>query len=116
MGGAFVFLGSKGICNSLAILYSGITNPAIVLLRENYVNREDSAVTATFGKQSPGGRGDCFVRKSVLLAMTVTLVAAGSRAMQFGVSPFQKSYASLTGFFYSGGKFRDSDQTTGITT
>ena len=87
MGGAFVFLGSKGICNSLAILYSGITNPAIVLLRENYVNREDSAVTATFGKQSPGGRGDCFVRKSVLLAMTVTLVAAGSRAMMLIPKP-----------------------------
>jgi len=90
MGGAFVFLGSKGICNSLAILYSGITNPAIVLLRENYVNREDSAVTATFGKQSPGGRGDCFVGKSVLLAMTVTLVAAGSRAVAIWCKSFPK--------------------------
>jgi len=42
----------------------------MVLLRENYANREDSAVIATFGKQSHPRRGDCFVGKSALLAMT----------------------------------------------
>jgi hypothetical protein len=46
--------------------------PIIVLLRENYANREDSAVIARalFPKQSHSRRGDCFVGKSALLAMT----------------------------------------------
>ena len=63
---------SAGFCESLAL---GVPCPReghgqrrcgdtfgrfIVLLRENYANREDSAVIATFGKQSHSRRGDCF--------------------------------------------------------
>ena len=49
-----------GVIDAVRFIKQYTQERDIVLLRENYANREDSAVIATFGKQSHPRRGDCF--------------------------------------------------------